>query len=687
MPNPAPAVNAPPALDCIPQELKGKPNWVCWREEPCKGTGELTKPPINPHTGHYASPTDPDTWGTLQEALEARKRLRLPGIGFVLTKDSGIVAIDLDHCRNPETGDLTPMAQRTVERLKSYTEVSPSGEGLHIFVSGSLPPDGKCRIKDIELYDSARYLTVTGHRIESTPAFLEERQDAVDALHGWISGDAALVEAAKADDPLFAALWDGDRSQYEGDDSAADLALCNKLAPLCGRDPVQMDRIFRWSALMRPKWDEPRGSRTYGQMTIDRALDGEALEPKAAAERPLKNPSTASKRPEIVISNRQLRDMTYDAIEALITANDPPQLFARAGEIVRLAISETSGPRIEVVSDAIMLNRLTAVADFFSLTRYGPVGAMPPVGLAKNIIADGGWPFPTLEYIVQVPVLRTDGSILDNPGYDEASKLYYSPGPGLVVSAVPGNPTPEDVKAALELVMEAVGDFPYDNVSSRANALALLLTPLVRPVIDGAVPLALLDAPQQGTGKSLFASIVALVGTGRDAAMMAAPDNDEEWRKRITATLYAGATIIIIDNIEGRLDSASLASAITATTWKDRVLGHSKVVELRQRATWMATGNNLRLGGDIQRRCYSIRLDAKMATPWRGRQFKHPNLREWVTENRGKLIGALLTMVRAWYCAGCPQREERGLGSFEVWSRVVGGVLDNAQVDGFLAGC
>jgi primase-polymerase (primpol)-like protein len=185
----------------------------------------------------------------------------------MLTKDSGIVAIDLDHCRNPETGELTPMAQRIVDRLNSYTEVSPSGEGLHIFVHGTLPPEGKRRITGIELYDSRRYLTVTGHRIESAPALLEARQDAIDALHAWISGDAALVEAAKADDPLFAELWGGVTAQYNGDDSAADLALCNKLAPRCGNDPVLMDRIFRWSALMRPKWDEPRGSRTYGQMT------------------------------------------------------------------------------------------------------------------------------------------------------------------------------------------------------------------------------------------------------------------------------------------------------------------------------------------------------------------------------------------------------------------------------------
>ena len=274
MPSPAPAVNAPPALDGVPQELKNKAQWVGWREEPRKGSGELTKPPINPRTGHYGSPADPDTWGTLEESLEACGHFNLPGVGFALAEGSGIVAIDLDHCRDPETGALTPLANRIMERFNSYTEVSPSGEGVHIFVLGQLPL-GARRTNGIEMYDSGHYMTVTGNRLESVSALLEGRQDDVDALHAWISGDAELVAQAQADDLRFAALWDGDTSAYQDDHSRADQSLCNMLARRCNRDTGRMDRIFRWSGLMRPKWDEKHSSdgRTYGQMTLEEALE------------------------------------------------------------------------------------------------------------------------------------------------------------------------------------------------------------------------------------------------------------------------------------------------------------------------------------------------------------------------------------------------------------------------------
>jgi hypothetical protein len=209
------------------------------------------------------------------------------------------------------------------------------------------------------------------------------------------------------------------------------------------------------------------------------------------------------------------------------------------------------------------------------------------------------------------------------------------------------NPESSEIHGSLALIEEAIGQFPYDSDASRANALGALLTPILRPAISGPVPLALLDAPQQGTGKSLLASIIALTATGKPTAMMAAPDNDEEWRKRITATLYSGANVITIDNIEGRIASASLANALTAQVWKDRILGRSESIELPQQATWLATGNNIRLGGDMQRRCYWIRLDAHSATPWLGREFKHPDLKQWVLENRGLIIAALLTLGRA----------------------------------------
>jgi hypothetical protein len=353
--------------------------------------------------------------------------------------------------------------------------------------------------------------------------------------------------------------------------------------------------------------------------------------------------------------------------------------------LVRLIADENGWPKIDALRDSILRGRLTRVADFVRRTMDGCVAVSPPVAVVRDIEALGQWPFPALAGVVEVPVLRPDGTILAEPGYDPTTRLFYHPAPGLKVPPTPGNPSVGDVAAALAVIDEALGEFPYDSSASKANALGALLTPILRPAISGPVPLALLDAPQQGTGKSLLSSVIALTATGRAASMMAAPDNDEEWRKRITATLHAGASVITIDNIEGQLKSASLASVLTSEIWKDRVLGRSESIELPQRATWLATGNNIRLGGDLQRRSYWIRLDAQSPTPWIGRKFRHPDLLSWVSQNRGTCVAALLTLARAWFGAGRPSAKSSAvLGGFESWSKTVGGVLEHAGVQGFI---
>lgn len=248
-------------LDAIPAELRNLPQWLAWREE-LRQDGTKTKPPKNPHTGLPASPTNPNDWGTFEEAVAAVERHRLDGIGFALTSENGIVGIDLDKCRNPETGELTRMAEQIVGLCASYTEISPSGCGLRIFVRGELPEDGR-RQGGFEIYKSARYLTVTGDQLDAVPGYpallssaIESRQEAIDGIYSWIAKDAQIAAKARKEDSRFEALWKGDTSEYDHDDSRADLALCNMLAPRCNHDPDQMGRVFRWSGLMRPKWDE-----------------------------------------------------------------------------------------------------------------------------------------------------------------------------------------------------------------------------------------------------------------------------------------------------------------------------------------------------------------------------------------------------------------------------------------------
>ena len=389
--------------------------------------------------------------------------------------------------------------------------------------------------------------------------------------------------------------------------------------------------------------------------------------------------------PKLIVNNRQLPDVTAEAIEALAARNDPPEIFVRAGRLVRIREDENGTPEIQLMDDPHIKGRLARVADYVRTTEKGETKVIPPDWLVKDVGQLPYWPFPSLEAVVEAPIMRPDGTIFDVPGYDPQTRLYYRPGKGFDVESIPAAPTTDDTKAAIRLLDEAVGEFPYEDEASAANTLALMLTPLVRQAIAGPVPLALIDKPQAGTGGSLLAETIAIIGSGRTAEMLGAPRDEEEWRKQITAKLAAGATMITVDNVEGALYAPSLARALTARTWTDRVLGRSETVTVSQRAAWIATGNNIQLRGDLPRRCYWIRLDARESRPWQRENFKHPDLLGWVMRNRGRLVHALLTLARAWFAAGKPKaRNLPRLGSFEAWAETVGGMVAFAGIPSFL---
>ena len=623
------------------------------------------------------------------------------GIGFVFTADDPFVGVDLDHCRDPETGEVEPWAQEIVDELDSYTEVSPSKTGLHSIVNGKLPPGGR-RKGRVEMYEAGRYFTVTGDRVANTPETIEVRDEELARLHARTFGasksartDAESASPVLADDDVialasqaknqskFLALWSGETGGYDSP-SNADLALLGILSFYTGPDEAQLDRLFRNSKLMRDKWDESRGTVTYGQRTIV-----EALSDRTDFYRPDHHLAGAGGSreglPSIHVPKRQLRDITDDALLALEQANDPPQLFQRGGELVRILVLANGRPSVDVLGTDEIINLMTRSADFFGGTK-GVIPVQPPRGVANDILAQGTWGFPLLDGLTEQPVLRPDGTILESAGYDLATRLFHAPQEGLSLPPIPSNPSPEEVRRALDNLYEPFREFPFATEADYANTLACLLTTMVRPCLgDANVPIALFEAPNAGTGKGLLVDVISRIATGHPAAMMTATESEEEWRKRLTAALTAGHPIIAIDNIVGELDSAQLAAFVTAPVWQDRRLGHSEMITLPQRTTVVATGNDVGIGGDLLRRIYRIRLDAQTVRPYERHGWIHPDLAAWVHKNRGDLVWSGLTLARAWFAAGCPPASVPPMGSFERWAAVVGGILEHAEVPGFLA--
>lgn len=255
-------------VDAVPVALSGLCQWVCWKLEPRKD-GTFTKVPYSARTGRKASSTDSATWADFATAVRASGGYSGPG--FVLTLAAGIVGVDLDHC--VRDGVIDEWAQVIVDSLASYTELSPSGTGLHIFVYGKLPPGGRKR-GQVEAYDSARFLTVTGHHLPGTPSTIETRelagfharyfgpqptpvQSAPGRTPPHVDTSGLLARAFKAvNGESIRRLFEGDTSGYPSK-SEADLALCSHLAFYARGDGHTVDELFRSSALYRDKWDRP----------------------------------------------------------------------------------------------------------------------------------------------------------------------------------------------------------------------------------------------------------------------------------------------------------------------------------------------------------------------------------------------------------------------------------------------
>lgn len=267
----------------IPQEMKNAQRWVLWklREMPNRKT---TKVPICAKNGYGAKSNDESTWVSFNEALNKCEYYHCNGLGFML--GDGFFGVDIDHAMNTDKS----LIDKFVNELDSYTEISQSGEGIHILCKGVLPL-GNRRKGNIEMYDKARFFALTGN-IYNNHYSLNERTSEIKALHaeylggvnntpyvfernepkGLLNDNEVIAKAQESKSGnLFNCLYYG---QWEGlypSQSEADMAFCMLLAFFCAKDTMQMDRIFRSSKLYREKWDIQHGERTYGQMTIENA--------------------------------------------------------------------------------------------------------------------------------------------------------------------------------------------------------------------------------------------------------------------------------------------------------------------------------------------------------------------------------------------------------------------------------
>jgi len=400
---------------------------------------------------------------------------------------------------------------------------------------------------------------------------------------------------------------------------------------------------------------------------------------------PVAGAATASRTlPTIDVTAMDLPVVAAAAWAALQTMNTPPTIF-RHGDVPGRIEQDDDGSLLVRELTAPRLRHHLARAATWIIKKGDIMKAVaPPEVVCEDLLAMPDPPLPRLRRIVEMPVLGRDGAVIAGPGYDAASGVYVAQAHDLSVSAVPATPTAEHLGVASAVIGELLGDFPFAGPADRAGAVALLLTPFVRELIDGPTPLFLIDKPAPGTGATLLVDVLLGPALGRSVGVMSEGRDEDETRKRLTSALLQGRGAILIDNLRRPLDSSALSAMLTARVWEDRILGFNRLVRLAVRAVFVATGNNPAVSTEIARRTCRIRLDAKVDRPWQRQGFRHPDLLSWAAEQRGEFVWAALTIARGWIAA------ERKLGSarmgmFESWATTLSGMLELAGIPGLLS--
>jgi hypothetical protein len=389
-------------------------------------------------------------------------------------------------------------------------------------------------------------------------------------------------------------------------------------------------------------------------------------------------------RPRVNVVERDFYELHIELVEQLLQSEGgstgQPSLFLHGSDLV-----VAGRGRLQKLDQPLLTKELAARLEFIKRVQEGNNNWVDrPASPPKDVIAAmysgrEQLDLPEVDRVAHTPFFGPDATLQRKPGYHHAAKVLYVPEPGLVVPDVPVNPTPSEISAALKLITEELlDDFPFASPGDRAGALAAGLTPYVHPLINGPTPIMAFDAPKSRSGKGLLMEALLAPACGRSWTTTPAPARAEEWHKQIVAALRPGPLVAAFDNVNSKINSGALASAVTA--WPaitSRLLGLSENVRMPLPAVWAVTGNNLQAATEIAERSVRIRIDSGEENPGRRpvREFRHPQLRRWFSENRGQIVGAWLTLGQAWIAAGSPRVDTQPLGGFEEWVSVIGSFL------------
>jgi putative DNA primase/helicase len=681
----------------VPKELQDGQRFVCWREE--IRNGKPTKVPVNPYTDNEAEADNPATWSTLAEAVAFLQMHwnKLQGVGRMFEPADGIIGVDFDDCLD-DNGNIMRghVAAEWLPRLNSYSEISPSGRGVKVWLQARLDLDGKTGRRDaiqgVEIYQERRYFTLTGRRLPQFSANIEERQSVVEVFCRALFSaknsvaviptphnppaltDAETIRRASEahNGAKFRALWAGDMNG-SGSQSEADAALCSILWFWTGnRETVR--RLFSQSALgQREKWT---ARPDYQQGTLDLACRGEVYSPeqrnKTAPTRDGMQAALDDPRPKVRLSGDNW--LLSETAAALGQHLADKSLFVRNGEIVLLDASELRSVSPQTFRTLVEQHVVCYRQRRFNDASY-EVNVTMRDDEARGIMASPQFTERLRDLsrlnLCRLPVFRNDGNLdLLQDGYDLASKT-------LTASSVT---YPEDMPlaVAVETVNDLLSEFCFaDGERSKAVAVAALIGLYAAQLLrEGALrPCFVVTKNAEGAGASTLVSCAVVPLIGRLPTGVKS-DDDDETRKVLTAAVREARLVVLFDNQKSRLSSAALEAFISTPTWSDRLLGVNQTFTGRNIATVFITANGCTVSPDMRRRSLVIELHLE-AERAEDRQFGRPLELPTLLALRPKILAACWSMVRHWHMQGQPS-PSRLHSAFPTWAKVIGGIVQAA---------
>jgi hypothetical protein len=413
-------------------------------------------------------------------------------------------------------------------------------------------------------------------------------------------------------------------------------------------------------------------ARRRATTALDRAMKAHKYQAPAAAR--------ASAADRVWVELAYDRRAVVDNLIPHLVAH--PDVYVQGNDLVRIVGVKdgTVAPSVQRLSAAQVAEVVTSAVVLFAY-RGGAdeeperIPVQPDRHLLEMILGRRDYPGArTIEGISEAPLVRHDGSVFAEAGYDPQTRYFCTyRGPTL---EVPDDPSIDDARRALAALTDLVEDFPFKGDVHRSVWLAAVFTLILRPHIEGPTPIIVVSANHPGTGKTMLVEIVSLIVYGRPATRRPFTDDDRELTASVTAILAQGVPMALFDNVDRPFGGAFVDLVATSRDVSTRLYGRNdQSLALRANTVFFATGNNVALRGDLVRRVLFCELQRQLENPEARTGFRHPDLLSTVKNTAATVLAAAMTVVRAFLRAGSPRAAVRPFGSYEEWSRWVRNLL------------